>query len=460
MPSEGDLAGAIDQWAGADLAITVGGTAVARRKGPGTVVHAVAAPGEVLATIELPEAAAPVLVAVDLAVLAGSVELRLDSPSGIIDATTTSVASGRDSRQVVLEAVHLQSGCRLVLLEDNTPGTPTVVRADRVSVEALGGPPATRLSSSESLLAVYDLDHLPPGLYFAAFLLHAEQVREKTGAKHMRVVVLPERLDSSSRLPHGYRAAFPDDVRATWPESLFPGYAAMVPSVIDVEFAADRPAALRSAAKHSTVHPAPLLREPGSPAPIHASLRVASAGGAPRLVSPAPARAQARQWLAEHTGPEGAVVFLMRWEDYAPEINSALEVWRAAAEQVSGAVVAVPDPRRPDAAVPAGPWTVFPWADVVSLQGLHDEAAVTLASFGETATGLLFGTARWALWVPVEAQVPSVASETLRLFHLDPGEPGHRDADRRIACGSPTVDDLVAAAAWGRARWHAAASVQ
>ena len=354
------------------------------------------------------------MVHLSVTAVTGVVDVLLEDSNGVLG--EVAVPAGPHS-VAVLGAPRIGVGARVVLRAADPGDAPIVATIGAAALERV----TAGASVQDVLVAVYDLGRRPSNLSFLAFLLHAEEERRARGLASIEVLVLPEDATGASRLPADYRRAFPDDVRARWVRDLYPELARLVPAVRGVCLEVDRAVGLRVMLGSPDPFPDLASEVIDVRAPILDDFCAVLRPGAPRLSAPADARRAVGDWIAGLAAGRAVVTVSLRFEDYAPEINSDIAAWREAATQLDAVVVAVPDPRRPDVPVPDGPWTAFPWAGVAEIQALYEAATTNLASYGEAALPLLFSAAPFSIWVPEAEATPAVRRSALRSINLGSG---------------------------------------
>ena len=320
----------------------------------------------------------------------------------------------------------LPHGGMMTFVNSSPDGEAVVLKLRSLAVSRLRA--SHGMESSDTILAVYDLDVRSATFGVVPFLAVVDQQRAEHGAPFLDLLVLPESQAAKRVLGREFQAAFPEAARLDFIGRLLPTITECLPTIRRLDIAADR----HSAREQLRTSSSPLVGLDNSGIAISDSLTIADSrhflqdsrfrSGSHRLVAPPGAGEVVRDWILSvgSRGTRPVVTVTLRNERYTENWNSDLEVWRQALASIDADAVLVPDSRRGARPAPDGPWTVFPFPGVEKQVALYELATQNLAQYGDHSSVVLATTAPFVYWVPSSAVGGSLPAEIVSSLGLGP----------------------------------------
>ncbi|MEM8811177.1 MAG: hypothetical protein AAGF59_01065 [Pseudomonadota bacterium] len=251
-------------------------------------------------------------------------------------------------------------------------------------MSSLGG--GGGLGSDRSLIALYDLDVMPPTFDVASFLFLAEQERRRSGCSAIHLVVIPGR---NLEPQNAAEAAVPDSMRQMRVNSIVIPVSRLLASCAGLTLCATRADASRLRfAEGAVVFPAKAT--PTFPVAPDQSLinrePLSNADAFPLFRAPEPELQAVSTWLGDRIGQKRPVVISLRESRFMPARNSDVGEWIAFADQLAGTDYAPVFVRDTERALerPSGGLERFPVFEAASWNvalrmALYETAFVNLA---------------------------------------------------------------------------------
>ena len=320
----------------------------------------------------------------------------------------------------------LPRGGMMTFVNSAPDGEAVVLRLRSLAVSRLRA--SHGMKSSDTILAVYDLDVRPATFGVVPFLAAVDQQRAEHGAPFLDLLVLPESQAAKRVLGREFQAAFPEAARLDFIGRLLPTITECLPTIRRLDIAADR----HSAREQLRTSSSPLVGLDNSGIAISDSLTIADSrhflqdsrfrSGSHRLVAPPGAGEVVRDWILSvgSRGTRPVVTVTLRNERYTENWNSDLDVWRQALASIDADVVLVPDSRTGTPPPPDGPWTIFPFPGVDKQIAFYELAVQNLAQYGDHSSVLLATSAPFVYWVPSSAAGGPIPADIVSSLGLGP----------------------------------------